>query len=351
VEAMDMMADGNYMDLALSDNRWDDLIKSQPNATIFHHPAWLRLIKESYGYRPFVLVIRDGNGNICAGLPVMEIKRIFTRTRWVSLPFSDHCAPLYNDSSALNQLVDILTIQARKPGAPQIELRWLNPSQIEIQPSGEFVLHTIPLCDDLETVTQRIHPSHRRNIKIAQAHDVQIKFGRSLEDIREYYSLHLQTRHKQGVPIQPYHFFELLHKRLIDQGLGFVLLAYENQQCLAGAVFLHWNQTLTYKYGASRSDHLSLRPNHLIFWKAIEWGCEHGYARLDLGRSSIDNAGLRDFKSRWGAKETPLFYTNLTRQSDRIPDHRLRNIVQVVIQKSPRWVCRLSGEILYRYFG
>jgi hypothetical protein len=343
--------DRNYMYIDPSDNRWKNYIKFHPEATIFHHPAWLRLITENYGYQPFVVISQDENGNICAGLPMMEIKRIFTRTRWVSVPFSDHCAPLYTDPSAIEAMVNKLTIQARKPGAPEIEFRWLDPAQTEFQPSGEFVLHTIPLEATFENVERRIHQSHRRNIKIAQSNDVQIKVGRNLKDIQAFYALHLETRHRQGVPIQPYHFFELLHKSLIDQGLGFVLLAYVNQQCLAGAVFLHWKQTLTYKYGASRSDHLSLRPNHLIFWKAIEWGCEHGYTRLDLGRSSIDNVGLRDFKSRWGAQETPLYYINLTHQSNRISDHRLRNFVQVVIKKSPVWVCRLSGEILYKYFG
>jgi CelD/BcsL family acetyltransferase involved in cellulose biosynthesis len=343
--------DRNYMYINPSDNRWKKIIDFHREATIFHHPAWLRLITESYGYRPFVVISQDENGNIRAGLPMMEIKRMFTRTRWVSVPFSDHCAPLSTDSSGIEQMVDRLTTLARKPGAPEIELRLVDPAQTRFQPSGEFVLHTIPLEAILENVERRFHQSHRRNIKIAQSNNVQIKVGRNLQDIQAFYALHLETRHRQGVPVQPYHFFELLHKLLIDQGLGFVLLAYVNQQCLAGAVFLHWKQTLTYKYGASKSDHLSLRPNHLIFWKAIEWGCEHGYTRLDLGRSSIDNVGLRDFKSRWGALETPLYYTNLTHQADQISNHRFRNFVQAVIKKSPIWVCRLSGEILYKYFG
>jgi CelD/BcsL family acetyltransferase involved in cellulose biosynthesis len=346
-----MMADTNCEVIDSSDGLWEDFIKSQSNATIFHHPAWLRLMQECYGYRPFVVVLRDANGNICAGLPMMEVNSIFTRHHWVSVPFSDHCAPLACDSSTLKKLTDALTFQAYEPGAPKMEIRWDLNNQPDIRSSAEYVLHTIPLESAVEIVEKRIHHSHRRNIKTAQAHSVQIKFGTSLEDVQAFYSLHLQTRRRQGVPIQPYHFFELLHKRLIAQGLGFVLLAYEKEQCLAGAVYLHWNDTLTYKYGASRSEDLSLRPNHLIFWNAIQWGCDHGFTRLDLGRSSIENAGLREFKSRWGARETALFYTNLPRESNRISNNRLMDMMHVVIQKSPVWVCRLSGEILYKYFG
>jgi hypothetical protein len=334
-----------------SDNDWQILVSTQELANIFHHPAWSRLMQECYGYRPFVVVLRDANGNICAGLPMMEIESIFAPPRWVSIPFSDHCAPLYCDSMALRKLSEALTFQAHEPGTPKMELRWELPAQFGIQSSADFVLHTIQLDSALEKVTERIHHSHRRNIKTAQAHDVKIKFGRSLEDIKTFYLLHLQTRHRQGVPIQPYLFFELLHKRLIDQGLGFILLAYEKGQCLAGAVFLHWNHTLTYKYGASTLDGLSLRPNHLLFWNAIQWGCDHGFTKLDLGRSSIENAGLRDFKSRWGAQEKPLIYTSFSQKSFRISNHRLSKMMHVVIQKSPPWVCRLSGEILYKHFG
>lgn len=334
-----------------SDNDWQVFVATQEQANIFHHTAWSRLMQESYGYRSFVVVVRNTNGDICAGLPMMEVNSIFTRNRWVSVPFSDHCAPLYCDSAALRKLTEALTVQAQKPGAPKIELRWTLPAQSEIQSSAEYVLHTIQLDSALEKVEDRIHHSHRRNIKTAQAHGVQIKFGRSMEDLHAFYLLHLQTRHRQGVPIQPYYYFEFLHERLIDQGLGFVLLAYKNGQCLAGAVFLHWNHTLTYKYGASRSDVLYLRPNHLIFWNAIQWGCNNGYYTLDLGRTDLGNKGLREFKNRWGAREFELRYSTFPATVRKHNMVSFLPVLKTLIRKSPLSVCQWSGELYYRYFG
>ena len=334
-----------------SDNGWQTFAAAHERANIFHHAAWSQLMQGCYGYRPFVIVVRNARGDICAGLPMMEVNSRRSHHCWISVPFSDHCAPLSLDSAALKKLTEALTSKAQEPGSPKMEFRWKLPAQSDAQYSSEYVLHTIQLDCILEKITDRIHHSHRRNIKTASDHNVQIKFGRSLEDIQIFYSLHLQTRQRQGVPIQPYHYFELLHRKLIEQGLGFVLLAYESGRCLAGAIFLHWNHTLTYKYGASTSDGLHLRPNHLIFWKAIQWGCDNGFTNLDLGRTSIENTGLRDFKSRWGAQETPLLYTNLACHTSQTSNGHLLNIMRVVIQNSPAWVCRLSGEILYRYFG
>jgi hypothetical protein len=70
-----------------------------------------------------------------------------------------------------------------------------------------------------------------------------------------------------------------------------------------------------------------------------------------MGITDLGNDGLRSFKSNWGAVEAPLFYSSLKTNSDHAVEGRLADYMHLVIQKSPSWVCRLSGELLYRYFG
>jgi CelD/BcsL family acetyltransferase involved in cellulose biosynthesis len=116
---------------------------------------------------------------------------------------------------------------------------------------------------------------------------------------------------------------------------------------LAAAVFLRWNRTLVYKFGASDPARLDLRPNHALFWRAVEAAFEDGDSRVDFGRTDADNAGLRAFKSQWGAEETPLVYAT----SDTAPTARTLapRLSRRVIQVAPSWVCRVLGERLYRY--
>jgi hypothetical protein len=127
------------------------------------------------------------------------------------------------------------------------------------------------------------------------------------------------------------------------------LLAYSGSIPVAGAVFLTWNGTVVYKYGASDPDYWKLRPNHLIFWTAIRWACEHGYRVFDFGRTDLDNQGLRDFKSGWGATERPLVYSLLADRPPKPPSGRLSHALEEVIRRSPPWVCRAVGELLYKY--
>jgi CelD/BcsL family acetyltransferase involved in cellulose biosynthesis len=331
------------------DNRWLSFLQQRVEANIFHHPAWLDLLKECYGYRPFVLALNDANGSIHAGLPFMEVKHPFRGRRWISLPFSDHCIPLASEAEAVIRLNDLIQSLAKKPKSPPIEMRWNMLDSATKQTPTSYVLHMLLMDPDFEKVKSQIHHSHRRNVRIAQDHGIQIRHGTERRDLEAFYDLHLETRHRQGVPVQPTNYFRLLDDMLLKKGLGFISLAYHGSEYLAGAVFLHWNRTLTYKYGASLESGLLFRPNHLIFWEAIQWGCEHGYSLLDFGRSECYNDGLRHFKSRWGAREFPLCYFNLpvkTRSS--YQERFLMSAIPHLIRKTPLWVCKLGGEIYYR---
>jgi len=334
-----------------SDPRWLPFIKSDHKANIFHHPAWTNLITECYGYRPFVVAVGDSQSKIVAGIPMMEVKSWLTGHRLVSLPFTDHCIPLYSSDEARDYLAEVLANYYADRTISRLEVRWDFPIGESVRHDSPHVLHTLPLNLDSSLVFGRFHQMHQRNIKIAQKRGITIEKGTDLRHLRIFYELHCQTRRRQGTPVQSWTFFELLGKRLLAEGLGFVLLAYLEHDCIAGAVFLHWNRTLTYKYGASTVSGLKLRPNNLIFWQAIQWGCANGYTTLDMGRTDNSNEGLRAFKSGWGADEMPLVYSMLSVSPPGAKLNKLEPIMKAVIQNSPIWVSKLVGKALYGHFG
>jgi len=340
----------NHLLLDPWDETWEAFAASTPWANIFHHPRWANLLAECYGYRPFIVVVRDAHGTIRAGLPMMEVSSPLTGRRWISLPFTDHCSPLYRDTESLEELTNSLVEISRRSTTPRIEVRWQLPAQSTIRSYSHFVVHTCKLDPDFDSVANRFHAMHRRNIKTARKRGVRIVWGQERHHLREFYHLHLQTRRRQGIPVQPLRFFEFVGA-LIEQGLGFVLLAYKDYECLAAAVFLHWHQTLTYKYGASSVNGLRLRPNNLLFSAAMRWGCENGYTVFDMGKTDLRNTGLRTFKTRWGAEETPLIYSTLSSRRSRRENAKLEQVMCTIIRNSPTWVCRAAGELLYGHFA
>jgi CelD/BcsL family acetyltransferase involved in cellulose biosynthesis len=349
VSCLDSLSDTLFLDP--SDERWVAYITSKPESSIFHHPAWLHVLAECYGYRPFVVAVCDETGQIKAGLPLMEVRSLVTGRRWVSLPFTDYCAPLHDDEESLHQLTRDLVTLYQAGSVPKIEIRWELPALSAIQLHPAYYLHTVKLDSDPQVVMKGFKRTNRQNIGTAEKRGVHIERGTEPEHLRRYYGMQRETRRRKGLPVQPWKFFELLGENVLAQGLGFVLLAYKDAQCLAGGLFLHWQQTLTYKYAASSGEGQQYRPNNLLSWTAMRWGCENGFTVFDLGRTDLENAGLRRFKKGWGAQESPLTYSMLSAAPRGISNGKLMSWMETVIQKAPPWVCRAAGELLYRYFG
>jgi len=333
--------------------RWTDFCASRPEAMVFHHPAWAGVLKDCYGYEPALLAQLDAGGRIVAGMPLMRIDSWLTGRRLVSLPFSDFCAPLAQDGAPMGDLFEGLRSWRRQNKAPEIQIRWPLPGGDGIYPTTTFARHVTPLDPEIERVFRSFAKTQvQQRIGQAERSGIRIELSAAWDGVRSYYKLHLETRRRLGAPVQPLRFFRLLWAGLISRDLGFVLLAYKDALPVAGAVFLHWNKTLTYKYGASNPSHWRLRPNNLLLWHAIRWGCEHGYSLLDWGRTDLANEGLRRFKRGWGSEEQILHYSVLADHSPKgSPAGKSLHFLSTLIRRSPAWVGRAMGELFYRHFG
>jgi CelD/BcsL family acetyltransferase involved in cellulose biosynthesis len=336
------------IELDLDDPRWCNLVKQDATSEAFHHPAWARTVSAPYGFRAFVLARLQGEV-VVGGVPLVEVRGPLRAPRWISLPFTDRCAPLVRGTTDLNALTRDLEMARRDAGVTSVEVRAALPSPASpIQTHA--VIHRLPLAGSAEETAAAFERSHvLRNVRKARREGVRVRLASQERDVTEtYYGLHAATRRRQGVPVQPRRFFGEIWHGMIASGLGFCLLADVDGETIAGGVFLAWNQTLTYKYGASDMRAWPLRPNNLIFWEAIRLGCEQGRTVLDFGRSYAGNQGLRQFKSSWGASESTLKYSSLGVARPQRRDW-LTKVAEPLIRHSPIVVCRLAGELLYRF--
>ncbi|MGH9955501.1 MAG: lipid II:glycine glycyltransferase FemX [Pyrinomonadaceae bacterium] len=338
----------------LFSTRWIDFVHSRPNASCFHHPAWAGLLTDCYGYQAFAMALTDDAGRIVAGLPVIEVTRPWGERRWVSLPFTDHCTPLASDDDALQTLV-LNLIEAQKVYnlssiAVRAHIRIHGAGDDSFNSRSDAFLHTLRLQPDAQSLFRRFNKTQvQRNILKAERIGVSVQWGDSLCDMEAFYSLHVGTRRRLGIPVQPKRFFDLLWEDILSAGLGFLLIVYKDDRPIAGAVFLVFNSVMIYKYGASNQKFLGLRPNNLLFWHAIRWGCDNGYHTLDFGRTDADNTGLRKFKNGWGTDEVPLVYSVVGSRPTKFSLDRGSKVMSGVIRCLPPWVCRATGELFYKY--
>lgn len=333
--------------IEIDDIRWLNLVEQHPESNIFHHPNWSNTIAQTYGYTPFVLVWKQSDNTIAAGLPMMKIKSWFTGKRCVALPFTDHCWPLLNHDMDFEFIKRGIENQGEKLSVPRIEIRY-NPDHHE----SPYYLHLLRLDKDPENLFQKFRKKGVKYcIKKAAKSGVIVERCEDPASMRAFYNLHLMTRKKLGVPCQPWKYFLNVWERIINVNMGFVMLAHYNDRPVAAGVFLHYNGTLIYKYGATDPSYMNVYANHLLLWEVIKWACDNGLNTFDWGRTEINNEGLRNFKKGWGTEEERLAYLYLGQPQNQDKNNWKKDLISIVVRNSPVWVASLLGNFLYKHAG
>ncbi len=331
---------------------WDAWVAGFPGGSFFHGSAWARVLRDTYGFDPVYWAASDP-GHERALLPLMEVNSWLTGRRGVSLPFTDECAPLCTDPDSFRRLYRAALVQAAARGWAYLECRGSQPLFPGVPPSTSYWGHRLELSPDEPGLFAKLESSTRRAVRRAEHGGVTVEFSQDLAATEDFFRLFCRTRRHHGAPPQPFRFFERIHRHVFSQNLGWVVLARQGRQPIAGAVFFHAGKTANYKFGASDRRFLHLRANNLVMWQAIQWYARHGFTALDFGRTSLTNDGLRRFKLGWGARERRIDYFRY--------DRRKAGFVSVrdeaagwytrIFRLLPGVVSRLTGAALYRHIA
>jgi lipid II:glycine glycyltransferase (peptidoglycan interpeptide bridge formation enzyme) len=222
-----------------------------------------------------------------------------------------------------------------------------------MEPSLRFKIHTKPLEADSDKVYQSFDKRQvRQHIAKSIRDGVTVERSQDTSAMTEFIRLNALTRRRLGVPPQPDAWFLNIMDALISKGLGFVSIASLDGICIAASVFLCFKGSMYYKYSASDETFLGHRPNNLIAWDAMRWGCENGYSLFDFGRTDLNCEGLLRYKRGWGTVESDLVYYRICEEKASLLA-TMDNLRQVkpILRTTPVPVLKMIGRILYEHVG
>jgi CelD/BcsL family acetyltransferase involved in cellulose biosynthesis len=326
---------------------WQSFVSSHPCSTPFHHRNWLELISVQY-HLPICIYGLMRAGEMVAGIPFLETRTMFGRRQLICLPLSDNMRILARDSQTAADLATGLREMSFAPYA-RVLMKTDQPTNNEPTPM-HVVRHELDVSRSLDVIEKQYASSLVRNIKRAKRNQLQFETRTDEQSLWRFYELHVATRRKLGIPVQPRSFFRRLHQKMIATGQGGVAEVRKDGQVISAVVFLKSPHTMIYKYAASDVAMLDLRPNDFMLYHLIRLAVDRGLSALDFGTSQFDETGLRRFKSKWGAEETEVFADCFHGLSDRSAvDSKLMSAMRGVIRRSPQFVCRGLGELFYRF--
>jgi len=338
----------------LQDPRWADLVQRHSKASVFHTVGWLKALQQTYGYRPVVFTTCGLNQELGNGLLFCYVQSWLTGGRMVSLPFSDHCEPLFDSSSELQFVMEYLRADLQHRNWKYIELRPANGrlseagANVGFQPSDEYCFHRMDLRPDLHDIFHSLHKdSAQRRIRHAIASGVNYERGRSPTLLNEFYDLMALTRARHHLPPQPASWFRNLVD-LLGESLE-IRVAYKDQIPIAAVLTIRFRDVTYYKYGGSdfKFKHFGAMP--YLLWKTIEDSKSLGVKEFDLGRSDRSDATLVSFKNRWAQR--PLALTYWTYPQPAMAKSWKMRLAKRMFAAMPDCLLTVTGSLIYRHIA
>ncbi len=349
-----------------TDPRWEALVRTVPDGLIYHHPAWLQVLEEAYGYKPVHLVCEDVNGQIQGILPLFHMRGLLTGRRLTSLPRTPVGGPLACDNQVAAMLVRAAAELTCDKSGTQLQLKVMSneldglvEGVVGVPWSVTYVLELPERPELLRMGNSRNHARIKWAINKATRLGVEVRPAETERDLRAWYELYLDTMRSLAVPPRPYHFFKVAWERLQPRGLMRLLLAehYEagRSRLLGGSLFLMFGQTVFYAFTGWRREDLSLRPNDAIQWRSIQDACRDGFRFYDFGEVEEGNHGLAEFKSKWGAEPKWLYryYYPTARELEMgilESSSRTRQLVSALWRRLPIKATVLLSDWMHHYF-
>ena len=337
-----------------TDARWENLLQSHRQASIFHTRGWLEALHRTYGYTPIAFTTSPPGCPLTNAIPFCRVSGFLGTQRLVSLPFSDHCEPLVENSEQLSCLLTYLRQRRETERWDYIELRPKSSAVVDadgFSRSQSFLFHELDLRRNLDELRQNTHKDCiQRKLRRAEREGLTCEQGTSDSLLRQFYQLLIRTRRRHGVPAQPIQWFHNLIACMGDKLT--IRVASQNGHLVASILTLRFKHDLVFKYGCSDYRFHKLGGVPWLLWRAIQDAKDNQLWTLDLGRSDSDNAGLIAFKNRWRASSTELTYNRCPAGGGRSALRQRQGALgRYILSHTPLSILGAVGKATYKYAG
>jgi lipid II:glycine glycyltransferase (peptidoglycan interpeptide bridge formation enzyme) len=294
-------------------NRWEELLRQQESATVFHRQAWLHLVA-ALSHSELRLYEVHQRGNVVGVCPLFFFRR--GPVRIAACPPPQAAAPYLGPAVSRDLLPAALAAaasEARRQGAAYVEFRCqahVPPSELSepafsFEPRSTFILDLRSGPDYLWS--NRLEPACRRAVRKAQNSGVVVEEVALRDIVDDYFAMAEQVFAKSHRPPPlSREDYEQMARALEGADLAKVLVARHDGTILAAGIFPYDQRTVYYLDGVSLSEGQALRPNNLLHWEVIRWACQAGLAQYDMVGAGI--AGVARFKRTFGPEEVPYTY-------------------------------------------
>ncbi|NOZ06111.1 MAG: peptidoglycan bridge formation glycyltransferase FemA/FemB family protein [Chloroflexi bacterium] len=270
---------------------WDQTILMLPEPHVLQSFLWGEF-KSRWGWTTSRFVMRRDGKPVAAA---QILRRPIGRSGWAvgyvpKGPLTDHDNPaLFAETlaaieqTARRQRCIFVKIDPDVPVAHQAAVTTLKrrgwfPSDEQIQFRNTALLDILP---SEEEQLAGMKAKTRYNIRLARRRGVVVRQA-GIEDLPIFYALYAETAARDDFLIRTFDYYRDVWATFLQAGRADFLLAYHEDQPLAGVLCFRFGTRVWYMYGASSGAGRRHMPNYLLQWEAICRARENGCVTYDL---------------------------------------------------------------------
>lgn len=327
---------------------WDAFVSAMPECTSYHQYAWRSVIEKSFGHTGHYLAAVDDHGVWQGGLPLIHMKSRLFGSFLVSVPFVNYGGVLAHTSAAGVALLDAAEQLRQRCGATHVELRHLGKGIGRLPSREHKVTMILDLAESVDRQWQVFNAKLRNQIRKPEKSGL-VPVSGHLELLDGFYDVFARNMRDLGTPVYDKEFFRAVLSEF-PQSTRIIAVTHEGR-IIAAAVASWFRDTIEIPWASSIADYKQFCPNNMLYWEAIKFAIESGFAKFDFGRST-PHEGTFNFKKQWGAEPVPLFWEYLLPEGESLPELNPKNskyeLAIRVWQKLPVGLTRMIGPPIVR---
>jgi FemAB-related protein (PEP-CTERM system-associated) len=329
----------------------EGFVDSNPDAQLFHQPAWAAAVERGCGAGAHYLVA-EGEGGIKGLLPLSEVRSRLFGNSMVSVGFGVGGGILADEAQVADALAAEAWRIALRHGCDSVELRGgVLPDGWQRQ-EGIYADFTAPLGKDDQANLLSIKKRQRAEVRRAEGFGLEFRSGRTDADLDAHYRAYSASVRNHGTPIFPRSLFEAMGDEFGEDSV--VVTAWKDGRPLSAIFSFYFKGTVYPFWGGGTAEAREWRANEWLLYRLMCHASRRGCARIDYGRSKL-GTGPYAFKKNWGLEPRPLVYAVRTADGARpremnplSPKYRLQTALW---RKLPLAVANRVGPHIARGLG
>lgn len=325
----------------------DEYVRTHPEASAYHRPAWLDVIARAFGHRTCYLVA-ESDDRVVGVLPLVFFRsRLFGHFA-VSVPFVNYGGIAADHGGAERALLGRALEHCRAAGASHVELRHTRRIFPELSARHHKVAMTLALEASPDAQWQRLDRKVRNQVRKGEKSGLQVADG-GVERLDEFYTVFAHNMRDLGTPVYGKRFFNQVLSTFPETTRVFV--ARHGARPVAASIVQWHRDTIDVPWASAIREFNPLCANVLLYWHMLKFASERGLRTFDFGRST-PNEGTFHFKKQWGALPQPLVWEYWTAEGAAVPNLNPANpkfdLAIRVWQKLPVSVATAVGPHIVR---